>query len=157
MAYRLVPRPGADDLAPLEVATAACANCEQVHIHRGEAHDFLHRYGSIVAKWSESALETSETEWLAAAYEQGFMLDVYDGDASPGDFDTLHMVVLPELPLYVSFTNAKQEQRHMPTLRRLAAALGYVIERVARDHFLEAMMAASQVEEGSDLLSKTAY
>jgi len=144
MAYRVAPPPRRQFASVREVAAVASEVADLILIHRSEAQEVVDACRRRVLD-AQGELNQQQTATLTEARERGFVLEIYDGCAQAGITESMHIVVMPGLPLYVAFSDAKHESVHMPALQRLAEGLGYTIERVATDFLLESLITGGGV------------
>ena len=144
MAYRVAPVPRRQFAPVREVAAVASEVADLILIHRDEAQGVVDACRRRVLD-AQGELNEQQTATLTEARERSFVLEIYDGCGEAGIAESMHIVVVPDLPLYVAFSDAEHETVHMPTLQRLAQGLGYTIERVATDFLLESLIMGGDV------------
>jgi len=144
MAYRLAPLSGHPFAPVREIAAVASETANQILILRDEAQEMVDLCRRRVAERQSGLLNAQQTATLQEARERGFVLEIFDGCMAGGIEESMHIVVIPDLPMYVVFSNLAHEALHMPSLQRLAHGLGYQIERVATEFYMEAQITAGR-------------
>jgi len=144
MAYRVAPLPSKPFVTVREIAAVASEIADAVLIHRGEAQHVVDACRERVVALQGSELNARQLATLDEARERGFVLEILDGCSIDGVADSLRIIVMPQAALYATFLSGTHEEHHMPMLQKLARRLGYEIQTVPTDFYLEAQVMAGR-------------